>query len=340
MGAVERLAEPPRVCVFGAGAIGGQIAVRLAQTGAAVSVVARGIHLAGIQAHGLVLRMPGQAQIRARLPASDAPLTLGPQDVVVFIVKARDLRASLDAAAPLLTDETRAVFAMNGLPWWFLHGLPVQQTPELAACLDSAHTWRIPKNRWIACVVNLGGQTIAPGVVAGTTPGENALCLGYPDGHLDEPIEQIASIARKGGYGVAVSTTIRRQLWAKLLVNAGIAAVATICERTVHATCADPETRSLAIRVMAEILETGRALGIELDADPEQMTRPDRAPEHEPSFLQDLRAGRALEIDNGILAVRALARALGVPVPGIETLATLLKARSTNVHGERGGTAT
>ncbi|MCL4774986.1 MAG: 2-dehydropantoate 2-reductase [Burkholderiaceae bacterium] len=340
MGAVGDLARPRRVCVFGAGAVGGQIAVRLAQTGAAVSVVARGAHLVAIQSHGLVLEVPGEQDIRVRLPASDAPQTLGPQDVVVFSVKARDLRESLEAAAPLLTGETRAVFAMNGLPWWFLHGLSVQQTPELAACLGSTHTWRLPKERWIACVVNLGGQCIAPGVVSATTPGENGLCLGYPDGHLDEPIEQFASIARQGGYDVSVSTTIRSALWAKLLVNAGIAAVATMCERSVRATCSDPETRNLAIRVMAEILETGRALRLEPNADPERMTRPERAPDHEPSFLQDLRAGRPLEIDNGILAVRALARAAGVSVPRIETLATLLKARSTNVHGDRGGTAT
>jgi len=329
----ERLDERPRVCVFGAGAIGAQIAVRLSQAGVPVCVVARGAHLAAIRARGLTLRAHGRDEVRAQLAASDDPRTLGRQDFVVFAVKKRDLHAALEAAAPMLAAGTRAIFAMNGLPWWFLRGLGVTPTPELIACLGEAGAARsVPLERWISCVVTLGGRVVAPGVVLGTTPGENGLCLGYADGRVDEAIERFAALARAGGFGVRVSTAIRRELWAKLLVNAGIAPVATVADRTVSETCADPETRNLVIRVMEEILATGRALGLEVDADPAQTTRPDRAPPHVPSLLQDLRAGRALEIDNGILAVRALARILDVPAPHLEAVAALLSARAAGTQ--------
>lgn len=117
-------------------------------------------------------------------------------------------------------------------------------------------------------------------------------------------------------------------MWKKLLINAGLSSIATICERTIHQVCNDEDLRTLSIRTMSELLAVGKAIGLSAEADPEAMTNPEKAPHHVPSFLQDLRAGRPFEIQNGILAARAIAGCAGVDTPSLDAVAALMKARS------------
>lgn len=321
-----------RVCVFGAGAVGGQMAVRLAHGGAQVCAVVRGANLAAMRQNGLELRKAdGSEPMRATFPVSDDPASLGVQDVVVVSIKLAALAGVLPLLKPLLDAETRVIFAMNGMPWWFPRGLDIPHSAEVADLLDpgGAFSRGIPVERWFACVVTSGNIVEAPGVVLNTTPKLNKLRIGNSDGSADTPVERFVDHALRGGYDAAVSSDMRHDVWSKMLINAGISSVATVCERTVAEVCRDQRTRDLSIGLIEEIAAIGRRLGIAVAADAQRLTDPATAPGHTPSFLQDLRAGRKLEIDNGILAVVALARASGIPAPRLEAVAAVMNARSS-----------
>lgn len=320
-----------RICIFGAGAVGGHMLARLSLGGAELCAVMRGQRLAAVREEGLRLKIDGEADLHLSPTVSDDPASLGVQDVMVMSVKLAALKEALAAARPLINDDTRVVFAMNGLPWWFPQGLDLPETPELAACLDPDGSLRraVDVTRWVACVVTSGNVVERPGVVINTTPGRNKLRLGFSDGRRDAIVEKFVAAASRGGYDAEFSDDIRREMWSKLLINAGMSSVATVSERTIYEICNDPETRLVCRRLMGEILEIGNDLGVGIDADIDRLTDPATAPHHTTSFLQDLRSGRPLEISNGILAVRAIARAKHIAAPHLDTVAALMQARSS-----------
>lgn len=320
-----------KICIFGAGAVGGHMAVRLARGGAHVSVVMRGANLEAVRAHGLELRAEGDDPVRVELPASDNPADLGPQDVVVLTVKYRALAAALEAIGPLIGPDTHLVSAMNGMPWWFADGLPIARSEALEALLDPGHGFSkvVPVDRWTACVVTSGNVLTQPGVITNTTP-FNKLRLGNSGGSVEPAIEAFAEHATAGGYDACVVSNIRYHIWSKLLINAGISSIATICEQTVTEICREPRTRALCMGVIDEIMALGQTIGLSVEADPAALTDPETAPPHIPSFLQDLKAGRPMEIENGIVALVELAEASGVPIPRMGAVAAVMMARS---HG-------
>ncbi|MCE7029407.1 ketopantoate reductase family protein [Jiella avicenniae] len=319
-----------KICIFGAGAVGGHMAIRLARGGGDVSVVMRGENLAAVRERGLELRAKGAEPFRVSLPATDKPETLGPQDVVVISVKYRALAAALKAIDPLIGPDTQIVSAMNGMPWWFAEGLPIAEDEALSALLDPGGAFgrTVPSERWTACVVTSGNMVSEPGVITNTTPDKNRLRLGTSSGSFHPLIAEFVAIAKTGGYDAEIVDDIRHQIWSKLLINAGISSVATVCEKTVAEICQNPRTRALSIGVIEEIMALGRAIGLPVDADPEAMTAPETAPPHVTSFLQDLRAGRPLEIENGILALVEMAKSSGVDTPRLEAVAAVMAARS------------
>lgn len=324
----------PLTTIIGAGGVGGHLAVRLALADVPLTLIARGEHLAAIQRDGLTLET-GEQRHTVRIQATDDPASLPPQDIVLVSVKASMLDAALESIQPLLHDTTRVVVVMNGLPWWF--GRVVK--PEYRAMIDGLLDPFGQKAQWIADdrliwgVIMAGGQRLGPGRIKNTSPNRNRLDLGYIDGRQDAVLDQLCQRFSQGGIQTQAAQHLPVAIWQKLLVNAGQSMVCTATERTVHATLADPDTRQLVQAVMAEIKRVGERLGLSLNSDIERITRPDSAPHHYTSFLQDLKAGRPLELENTVLAVRDIALALKEPIPRLSTLATLVHARSKNLMG-------
>jgi 2-dehydropantoate 2-reductase len=318
-----------RIAIVGVGSVGGHMAARLSLAGADPCVIARGAHLDAIRKDGLTLTWGDQTEA-VQIRASENPSDFGAQDIVVISVKFPQLADAIDQASPLISEGTRFVLAINGLPWWFLQGTSLAGDRQLAEQLDPGGriAARIPILRSVACVVTSGGARLAPGHIRNTTPNMNKLVLGLEDGSEDPVVAEFAELANRADYSATLVTDIRRHLWEKLVFNAGLAPVSTIAERTAHQSCNDHETRALAIHVIEEIMAIGRALGIDIAVDAQAITDPERAPHHKPSFLADLLAGRPLEIQNGLLAVRSIARSLAVPVPYLTSVAALMAARS------------
>ncbi len=323
------MTSTPSITIVGAGSVGGHIAARLAGVCDTVRVIARGAHLAAIQANGLKLTS-GDTETIHRLPASDQPAEFGIQDIVIMSVKFRHLATALSDARPLIGPETRVVFAINGLPAWFVEGTPLAGNADILAQLDpgGAIAGTVPQDQAVACSVTSGGARVAAGHIRNTTPKMNKLVLGFHDGRDDPLISRLVTLLSASGYDAQLSSNIRTALWHKMIFNAALAPISTVTNRTAKQTTSDPETRALAIASMGEVTEIGKAIGITIDVNAEALTDPERAPDHKPSFLADLEAGIPLEISNGVLAVRAIARAAGVAAPHLITVAALMNARS------------
>ncbi|HWU65206.1 MAG TPA: 2-dehydropantoate 2-reductase [Ensifer sp.] len=319
-----------KICIFGAGAVGGHMAVRLSKAGADVSAVCRGDILSAIRSDGLILASPDGAESSVRFPASDDPATFGRQDVVVFTVKYPALPAALAQAAPLLDADTRCIFAMNGLPWWFGENLEPSIDLALRDFIDPSRGFstHVPSERWAHCAITSGNVITRPGRIVNTTPGLNRMAIGLSRPVRDTVLEDFARLATAGGYQAEIVDDIRERIWSKLLINAGMSAVSTLIDKNAHETCANPESRAVVMALMHELLDLGARIGVKIAADPAAMTDPVTVPPHITSFLQDLRAGRPLEIKTGILAVREIAKAVGFPAPVLSTTASLLCGRS------------
>lgn len=320
-----------KITVFGAGAIGGHLAARLTLCGTPVAVVARGAHLAAIQSHGITLKADDQT-FNCTVVATDDPETLGVQDLVIVTVKRAGLRKALVSIGPLLGTDTRVLVAMNGLPWWFGDSLAPSHSALVKRLLDPDGTLAalLPAGRTIWGMIVAGGEILAPGVIVNSTPTINSLDIGYPDGRTDGAITLAAEVLNRAGFRTSVTDNIRSKIWFKLLLNAGQAMVATATERTALQTVSDPETRAIVVAVMYEILAIGHAIGVHVEADPLAITEPARSASHRSSFLQDLKAGRPLELSTTILAVRDIARAVGIPAPHLTTVAAIVAARSAD----------
>lgn len=325
-----------RIAVFGAGAIGGQIAARLASSGMPISLVARGAHLRAIREDGLALLTDGE-MIRVALEASDNPDDFGVQDYVIVAVKGTQLPHAVEALRALIGGRTRALFAMNGLPWWFAEGLPVPMTADLQRCLDPLGNFRaiVAQVQMIWGVVTAGATIVGPGIIRSTTPGANSITLGYPDDRADGPLRVVTDLLARNGYRASIAGNIRDAVWFKLLTNAAQAMVATATNRSHIEVTSDPETRSVIIHVMQELVVIGASMGLNVEADPFEMTSPSRFGEHIPFFLQDLRAGRPLELSSTILAAREIGRASGLSSPHLMTLAAIVVAQSADAARSR-----
>ncbi|MDW8468519.1 MAG: 2-dehydropantoate 2-reductase [Burkholderiales bacterium] len=316
-----------KVCVFGAGAVGGLIAARLAQAGHDVAAVARGAHLAAIRAQGLRLRC-ATGETRIPLRASDDPAELGPQDCVVVAVKAHSLREVAARIGPLLAPHTSIVTAMNGVPWWFFDRLPAGRGMRLESLDPDGFLARaMPTERIVGCVVHLAASTPEPGVVQHNMGAR--LILGEPGGHNTERTARIAEALRSAGFEVAVSPFIEKDFWVKLLGNVSFNPVSALTLATADRLIADPQVKAYMVAIMHEVLAVGRAAGVDADIDPE--ARIDMARHlgaFKTSMLQDLEAGKPLEIDGLLSGTLEIARRTGVPAPFTESLLGLVRLRA------------
>lgn len=317
-----------RICVYGAGAIGGHLAVRLARGGADVSVIARGPHLAAIQRDGLTVHTP-EGQLNARVQASDDAKALGPQDAVLVTVKAPALPAVAAGIGPLLKPDTPVAFVMNGIPWFYFHGIGGALEGRRLPKIDPGDAlWRaVGPERAIAGVVYAASTVIAPGVI----DLENAhprVVLGEPDNRETQRVQSIAAHINGGGMQAIVSTRIRDELWNKLLGNLGNGPLTVLTQVSMQKLFEEPLCVEAARTVMAEAQAVANALGAHPSGNHEKRIEHSKGIDHKPSILQDLELGRPMEIDALFDAPLELARMVGVATPMLDLLVAMVKVRA------------
>jgi len=317
-----------KVCVVGAGAIGGLLGARLADAGHEVSLVARGAHLAGIRAGGLAIK--DDAGVRSRvLPASDEPADFGPQDVVVVALKAYSIGPMLPRIARLLTPDTAVVTAINGIPWWYFcraggkfDGAPVE-------CLDpgGAMVRALDPKHLVGCVVHGSAEVVAPGVVHHTSGG--AFILGEIDGRVTSRVQALAAAIEATGLKAPVTARIRDDVWTKLIGNTSYNPVAALTGALMNDINANPALIELIRRMMLEGIAVAEAHGCRMTVTlDERFALARKLGAVKVSMLQDLERGRPLEIDAIVTAVSELGRKVGVPTPAIDGVEALVRERA------------
>jgi 2-dehydropantoate 2-reductase len=316
-----------RVCVFGAGAIGGHIAGRLAKGGAEVSLVARGAHLAAIRADGLRVEAP-DGDIHCRPAASDDPRTLGPHDAVVVTVKAPALPDVAASIGPLLGPETSVTFVMNGIPWWyfFAHG-GAQDGKRLPSIDPGDALWNaVGPERALGGVVNSACTVTSPGVVL-VEHAHNRVVLGEPNGAISPRVEGLAAAMRAGGLGAEVTDRIRGAIWGKLPFNLSTGPLAVLVQSSLHDIYGDPTCLAAWRQIMTESLAIAAGVGWPQQIDIDALAKRGGSP-HKSSILQDLERGRPMEIAAIYDAPLAMAREAGVATPMLNLLVGLVRVRA------------
>jgi 2-dehydropantoate 2-reductase len=320
-----------RLCVFGAGAIGGHLAMRFARGGAEVSVVARGPHLAAIRANGLTVHAV-DGRFNVRVHASDDPAMLGPQDAVVVTVKAPSLPQVATAIAPLLRPDTGVAFVMNGIPWWYFHALKGKLEGRRLPRIDPDDAlWRtVGPERAVGGVVYAASEVTAPGVIDVEQPNSRVV-FGEPDGSVSARVEALALLLRAGGIASEATPDIRTEIWNKLINNlAGgtLAVLAGVAPRHVYV---EDACATAGKRIMQEAAAIAESLGAKPNHGFDHRIGGQKGMDHKPSILQDLELGRPMEIDGLFDAPLVLARMAGVAAPTLELLVALTKVRARGV---------
>ena len=329
-----------RICIFGAGAVGGHLAAKLAASGHEVSAVARGANLAGLQADGIALREGGRTYT-GRLRASENAADLGAQDVVFVTTKATALSSMADAVPSLSHADTQFVFVQNGIPWWYAQGLegrpgPARPRPPDLSALDPGGRLAraVAPERVIGAVVYSSNNLDAPGRVSNFSVGRNMLVVGAPDDRESAGIDALRALLAAAGLHSPQVPDIRAAVWDKLLINFGSTLCVPIGE-PLSALIADPRLREARERLFAEGRAIALAHGVRTEDAPR---RPGAArqsagsTQHKPSMLQDYEIGRPMEVEAILATPCAFARAAGVEAPALEQL-TAVTARLAQRKG-------
>ena len=315
-----------RICIFGAGAIGGHLAARLAAVGHEVSVVARGGHLEAMHANGITLHA-GESKIHARVRASDRAAHLGAQEAIFVTTKATGLGDFAESAAPMLGHETAVVFVQNGIPWWYAQGLATSRPkpPDLSRLDPGAKLARaIAAERLIGAVVYSSNDLVEPGIVHNHTPGRNMLVLGEPDDRPSARTAALRAVLEAAQMASPPTADIRQSVWDKLLINFG----STLCVplgEPIKAVMEDAALREIRERLIAEGRAIAKAHGVSPAGAPKRPggQQASGATLHKPSMLQDYELGRPMEIEAILAAPLAFARAAGVPTPTLDAVAAI-----------------
>ncbi|WP_171126176.1 MULTISPECIES: 2-dehydropantoate 2-reductase [unclassified Ruegeria] len=318
-----------KVCIFGAGAIGGYVAAKLAQTDIDVSVVARGPHLAAMQEKGLTLHEDGQDPINVPIRASDNAADLGPQDYVFVTLKAHSVPAVVDSIQPLIGDETTIVSGVNGVPWWYFHKLggPFEGTRLSSVDPGDAQWNGFGPDRVLGCVVYPAAEVIAPGSIKHVEG--NRFSLGEPDGTKSDRASNLSAALSTAGLRAPVRPRIRDEIWLKLWGNLSFNPISALTHSTLDVLCTDEGSRSVARGMMLEAQEIGEKLGVRFPIDVEKRIDGGAAVgAHKTSMWQDLELNRPMEIDALVTSVQELGQLTGIATPTIDTVASLTKLRA------------
>jgi 2-dehydropantoate 2-reductase len=325
-----------RVCIVGAGAIGGLLAVRLAAAGETVSVLARGETLTAIRSNGLSLIEPdGSETVAPDIEAAEDPADLGPHDVVVLAVKAHQIAAIAERLAALYQADTIVVPLQNGVPWWFFQKFPGPFEGRRLESLDPDGTIErhIPADRVIGCIAYQAAERDQPGVIR-LVEGDR-LPVGELDGSRSERVTALAHTLTTAGFTSRVATDIRSQVWVKALGNLAMNPISALTGATLVEICQWPATRELAAHMMREAVEIAEKLGLRIRISIEQRIEgAEKVGNHKTSMLQDAEAGRALEIAPLIGAFVELGRLTETAMPATETVHSLVSLLDSRLRKE------
>jgi len=314
-----------KICVFGAGAIGGYLAAHLKQGGADVSVVARTANLEAISANGLKLRTREGERI-VRLPATSNPADLGRQDIVIVALKAHQAWEAADGMRPLLGPETAVVTAQNGLPWWYFQGIDGPLAGVRLQSLDPGDRQlaAIGPQRAIGCVAFAAAELVEPGVVSCLNPG--SFTLGEASGKFTARLAALVDAFAAGSVTARPHPNIRSEIWFKLWGNLCMNPISALTHATLDVIATDPGTREVCRMMMREAETVAGRLGVTfpigIDA---RLDRAAAVGRHRTSMLQDLIGGKTIELDALLTVVQEIARLLGVETPAIDTILALTK---------------
>jgi len=317
-----------RIAIYGAGAIGGYVGALLHRAGAEVTLIARGPHLAAMQERGLRVRT-AEEDFVVRPRCTDDPAAAGEQDFVIVTVKAHSAPSMVEPMQPLLGPETAVVTAMNGIPWWYFYGLAGPYRDQRLPLLDPGDAqWRgIGPERVIGCVVWQSAALVAPGEIV-HEHGER-LALGEPSGERSERVVVLSDALKSADIRAPVNRDIRNEIWIKLWGNLSFNPVSALTGATLEQMVQDASTRAVVATMMAEGRAVGEALGarFRMSID-ERIAVTERVGAHKTSMLQDMEAGRPMEVDALVGVVTALGRIVGVPTPTIDVVQALVEQRS------------
>ncbi|HEY4134206.1 MAG TPA: 2-dehydropantoate 2-reductase [Alphaproteobacteria bacterium] len=317
-----------RICIFGAGAIGGFLGAELALAGEDVTLVARGPHLAAMQANGLTLVRDGQtkvAKVRAVATAAEA----GPQDYVFITLKSHAVAGVVEDLKPLFGPETAVVWGVNGVPWWYFHGVDgALRDRQLESVDPGGVQWRgIGPERVIGCVVYPACEVSEPGVVQHIDG--DRFTLGEPTGEKTARATALSEAMIKAGLKAPVRPRIRDEIWVKLWGNLCFNPISALTHATLDVIATDPGTRAVARAMMLEAQAIGEKLGVKFGIDVDKRIAGAAAVgAHKTSMLQDLERSRPMEIDALVSAVQELGMLVEVPTPAVDIVLALIRQRA------------
>ncbi len=318
-----------KICVFGAGAIGGLIGARLAMKGEAdVSLVARGPHLAAIRANGLTLKQAGETHV-VRPEATDDPRALGPQDYIILALKAHGVQSVIGQMQPLIGKDTAILFAQNGLPWWYFHGIggPLEGT-RLESVDPGGEIWnRLGPERAIGSVVWQAAEIEAPGVIAHHYG--DRMPIGEPNGEKSARVVELSKLLTSAGIKSPVKPGLRNEIWLKLWGNLSFNPVSVLTLGTLVDLATDPGTHRVIRAMMEEARAVGEAIGATFAVDiEERIAMAAKVGAHRTSMLQDVEAGRPTELEALLGVVIELAAIVKIGTPSLQLVYGLCKFRS------------
>jgi 2-dehydropantoate 2-reductase len=317
-----------KICVYGAGAIGGYLAVELALAGQDVCVIARGAHLNAIQENGLKLVIHGREKV-ARIAAGEDARAFGVQDLVICALKAHQAYDCAASFAPLLGPATAFLTAMNGIPWWYFYRSGGRfEGHHLGSVDPGGRQWQsIQPGRAIGCVVEPACEVSAPGVIVHHDL--NRFIIGEPDGSRSSRVLELSKVLTEAGFDAPVRDNIRWNIWLKLWGNVCFNPISVLTQATLDRIIGEPALRALCQTMMLETKAVNEALGVQIPADmlERRLVAAGALTGHKMSMLQDLERGRRLEIDALVTAVQELGRLTGVATPIVDAVLALVQTR-------------
>jgi 2-dehydropantoate 2-reductase len=322
-----------RICIVGAGAIGGWLGAGLSQVGCDISFLARGDTLTALQTQGLTLQSGTQPEQTHKVRARNSAAELGVQDLVIIAVKAPALRDVALQIAPLLGKHTVVLTAMNGVPWWFLQGFGGDLANRALTSVDAAGdiAAAIPAHHIIGGVVHASCSVVSPGVIRHAFG--NKIIVGEPSGQLSPRVTALAALLEKASFEAPIAEQIQRDIWFKLWGNMTMNPVSAITGATTEQVLDDDLVRGFCSNVMLEAKEIGSRLGIPIDQQPEDrhaVTR--KLGSFKTSMLQDVEAGKTVELDALVGAVKELGQLTQIATPYTDALFGMARLHA-RVHG-------
>jgi 2-dehydropantoate 2-reductase len=317
-----------KICIYGAGAIGGYLGVQLTLAGANVSLVARGAHLAAMRTHGLKLRIGDEERV-VHPRCTDNPAELGHQDFVIVCLKAHSITSVIEAMQPLLGPHTRIVTAVNGIPYWYFykHGDAFEGS-TLESIDPGARQWNeLRPERAIGCIVYPATEIEAPGVIRHVYG--DRFPIGEASGERSADVERLAALFVEAGLQAPVLDRIRDEIWLKLWGNVCFNPISALTHATLDVICTDPATRALSKAMMLEAQAIAESFGVKFRVDVERRIEGARkVGAHKTSMLQDLETGRPMEIDPLVTVVQEMGRLTQIPTPAIDAVLALVVQRA------------